>query len=167
MNQMFRALIETALHPVLVTVDNDGLTGLILLDVEQASKYRRINKLQPKPSQMELINLQDTIDWIENYFSNQPAKLPTLALKGLNEFTQKVLLELCNTNRGQTITYGELALKSGNPKASRAIGSAMAENPITLVIPCHRVVPSDGGVGNYSGHGGTTTKQWLLDHESA
>ena len=129
-------------------------------------RNKRINKLQPKPSQMELIHLEETRDWLEKYFSNQPTKLPTLDLKELTDFTQKILFGLIDTKSGQTITYGRLAHQSGFPNAARAVGAAMANNPITIIIPCHRVVQSDGSLGNYSGHGGPKSKQWLLDHES-
>lgn len=163
---MHRALIETPLHPVLVTVNNEGLSGLSFQNEEDYSRLKRINKLQPKPSQMELIHLEETRDWLEKYFSNQPTKLPTLDLKELTDFTQKILFGLIDTKSGQTITYGRLGHQSGFPNAARAVGSAMATNPITIIIPCHRVVQSDGSLGNYSGHGGPKSKQWLLDHES-
>jgi methylated-DNA-[protein]-cysteine S-methyltransferase len=66
---------------------------------------------------------------------------------------------------GQIVTYGELAARVGNPKASRAVGSAMASNPIPIIVPCHRVVRSGGALGNYSGRDGIITKRFLLDLE--
>ena len=77
-----------------------------------------------------------------------------------------MLQELATTAPGEVLTYGELAGRVHNPKASRAVGSAMATNPIPIVVPCHRVVRSGGGLGAYSGAGGAVTKQWLLDHEA-
>ncbi|CAG2114743.1 unnamed protein product [Medioppia subpectinata] len=67
---------------------------------------------------------------------------------------------------GQTTSYGELASMAGNPRASRAVGSAMRSNPFLLLVPCHRVLNKDGSVGNFSGTGGPALKQWLLSHES-
>jgi methylated-DNA-[protein]-cysteine S-methyltransferase len=80
-------------------------------------------------------------------------------------FRQKVLKLCRRIPFGKTMTYGELAAKAGSPRAARAVGSCMAHNRIPLVIPCHRVVPSSGRLGNYSAPGGTKTKQRLLDME--
>lgn len=66
---------------------------------------------------------------------------------------------------GETVTYKELAERAGSPKASRAIGTAMATNPIPIVVPCHRVLRTGGGLGGYGG--GLDTKRWLLHHEGA
>jgi methylated-DNA-[protein]-cysteine S-methyltransferase len=67
--------------------------------------------------------------------------------------------------RGETVTYGELAARAGNPKASRAVGTACARNPIPIVVPCHRVLPGGGGIGNYAG--GPARKRALLELEGA
>lgn len=63
---------------------------------------------------------------------------------------------------GTTLTYGQLAAKAGSPGASRAVGCSMAANPVPLVIPCHRVVAANGGLGGYSAVGGIRVKQRLL-----
>lgn len=65
---------------------------------------------------------------------------------------------------GSTITYGELATIVGNPKASRAVGSAMRHNPIALIVPCHRVIKHTGDVGKYDGQD-NPVKQSLIDYE--
>jgi len=67
--------------------------------------------------------------------------------------------------RGEVVTYGKLAERSGNPKAFRAAATACARNPVPLVVPCHRVVPSSGGIGNYGG--GAARKRVLLELEGA
>jgi methylated-DNA-[protein]-cysteine S-methyltransferase len=83
----------------------------------------------------------------------------------LTAFQRKVQ-KLCRAIPfGKTMTYGELAAKAGAPGAARAVGSCMAKNRFPLVVPCHRVVPSSGRLGNYSAPGGTATKQRLLDME--
>ena len=66
---------------------------------------------------------------------------------------------------GKTVSYGDLARLIGNPKASRAIGSVMAQNPLPLIIPCHRVIKQDGSLGYFSGPGGVHTKQHMLKLE--
>ena len=81
-------------------------------------------------------------------------------------FRRRVLETLAGeVHRGQTIRYGELAARTGNPKAARAAGTACATNPIPVVVPCHRVLPSTGGVGNYGG--GPPRKVQLLQIEGA
>lgn len=67
---------------------------------------------------------------------------------------------------GTTITYSDLAARLGHPGAARAVGNACAGNPLLLVLPCHRVVPAGGGVGQYAGHGGPATKRRLLAAEA-
>jgi methylated-DNA-[protein]-cysteine S-methyltransferase len=67
--------------------------------------------------------------------------------------------------RGATISYGALAARSGHPRAARAVGTACARNPVPLVVPCHRVLPSSGGVGSYGG--GVARKLTLLELEGA
>ena len=74
-------------------------------------------------------------------------------LSSRSPFHQEVLRATARIPRGEVRTYGELAEIVGRPKAARAVGTAMARNPVPLLVPCHRVVPSSGGVGNY-GFGG-------------
>jgi methylated-DNA-[protein]-cysteine S-methyltransferase len=88
-------------------------------------------------------------------------------LAGLSPFTRKVLETLQAVPCGTTVTYGELAAQAGYPGAARAVGRAMAANPLPLVIPCHRVVAADGRLGGYSGGAGPPTKAWLLAFEQS
>jgi methylated-DNA-[protein]-cysteine S-methyltransferase len=76
-----------------------------------------------------------------------------------------VLKELSRVPFGETVTYKDLAQRTGHPKASRAVGTAMATNPIPIVVPCHRVLRTGGALGGYGG--GLDTKAWLLRHEGA
>lgn len=84
---------------------------------------------------------------------------------GVTAFYQKVLNLAQKVAFGEVWTYGRLARESGNPSASRAIGSAMAHNPMPIVIPCHRVVAADGRLTGYSAADGIETKAWLLKLE--
>ena len=88
-------------------------------------------------------------------------------LKDLSPFAQKVYRACASIPKGQTRTYGQLAKMIGQPKAARAVGSALAKNPFVPIVPCHRVVPSAGGLGLYSGVGGAATKRKLLLKEGA
>jgi len=90
-----------------------------------------------------------------------------LVLDGLSDFARQVLQACRKVGPGRTITYGDLATRVGRPGAARAVGSTLARNPIPLLIPCHRIIRSDGGLGGFSAPGGTTCKQRLLLHELA
>ena len=79
------------------------------------------------------------------------------------DFRRRALEAARRIPPGETATYGDLAAEVGSPRAARAVGSAMATNPIPIVVPCHRVVPSTGGLGNYGG--GVEIKALLLDLE--
>ncbi len=86
-----------------------------------------------------------------------------LALGGVTAFQRRVLKILQKVPRGQVRTYSWLARKAGRPGAARAVGNAMALNPIPFLIPCHRIVPAAGGVGNYGL--GSALKRELLERE--
>jgi methylated-DNA-[protein]-cysteine S-methyltransferase len=68
---------------------------------------------------------------------------------------------------GTVWTYGQMARAIGNPRASQAVGQALGRNPVPVVIPCHRVIASDGSLGGYSGGGGLASKRLLLNLEGA
>jgi methylated-DNA-[protein]-cysteine S-methyltransferase len=87
-----------------------------------------------------------------------------LDLAGLPPFHAKVLAAARRIPYGRTATYGELATRTGSPRAARAVGQAMAHNPVPLVIPCHRVLAAGGRLGGYGG--GLDLKRRLLDLES-
>ncbi len=78
-------------------------------------------------------------------------------------FQQKVWQELQRIPHGKTLSYGELAKKIGNPKASRAVGMANNRNKVSVIVPCHRVIGGDGKLVGYAS--GLSYKEWLLDHE--
>jgi O-6-methylguanine DNA methyltransferase len=85
----------------------------------------------------------------------------------VSPFEREVLEFLRTIPPGETMTYGEVARRLARPGASRAVGTACARNPAIIVIPCHRVVPTSGGLGGYSGEGGPETKRKLLAREGA
>jgi methylated-DNA-[protein]-cysteine S-methyltransferase len=81
-------------------------------------------------------------------------------------FRRRVLETLHrDVGRGETVTYGTLAARAGNPRAARAVGTACARNPVPIVVPCHRVLPGSGGIGAYGG--GPERKRALLELEDA
>jgi len=107
--------------------------------------------------------LQGALNQLEAYFAG---KLKTFSLNvclDVTPFQKKVLTTLRRVPYGKTISYGELAEKIGTPKASRAVGQANAKNPIPVVIPCHRVIGSNGKLTGFGG--GVAVKKALLDLE--
>jgi len=103
---------------------------------------------------------------LADYFAGQRQSfdLP-VDLSGLREFTRTVLETLRQVPAGSTVSYGELARRAGRPGAARAVGGAMAGNPLPIVIPCHRVIGAGGKLVGYSGGRGVETKEWLLEFE--
>ena len=88
-----------------------------------------------------------------------------VALDGFSVFSRKVLKACRKIKAGQKVTYSELARKSGRPNASRAVGGVMAGNPVPLIIPCHRVIRTDGKMGGFSAPGGIPLKEKMLKLE--
>jgi methylated-DNA-[protein]-cysteine S-methyltransferase len=95
-----------------------------------------------------------------DFFSEIPVDLSTV-----NPFSRAVLTACRQVPCGQTVTYSELAKMAEKPKAIRAVATAVANNPIPLIIPCHRIIRTDGGLGGFSAPGGIKTKKRLLDIE--
>lgn len=85
---------------------------------------------------------------------------------GMTPFQIAVRKAVMAVSYGKTASYGEIAATVGKPQAPRAVGGVQAANPISFVIPCHRIVGSDGSLHGYGGFGGLETKQWLLDLEA-
>ncbi|MEN8127150.1 MAG: methylated-DNA--[protein]-cysteine S-methyltransferase [Planctomycetota bacterium] len=90
-----------------------------------------------------------------------------VCLEDRSEFQQKILSILRTVSYAETVSYRQLAQLAGNPKAARAIGSVMAQNPLPLIIPCHRVIKSDGTIGQFSAPGGTNAKKRMLQLEKS
>jgi len=100
---------------------------------------------------------------VESYFEGRRVKFSVkVDVARFTPFQQEVLEACRRTPYGQTASYGDLARAAGNPGAARAVGGTMARNPLPLVIPCHRVVRSDGSIGGFSSPDGVEEKERLL-----
>ncbi|MCP3370322.1 methylated-DNA--[protein]-cysteine S-methyltransferase [Bradyrhizobium cajani] len=101
---------------------------------------------------------------LSNYFEGDLAQLSSIAWRiAGTPFQQKVWTALARIPAGTTMSYGALAAKIGTPKAIRAVGHANGSNPISVVLPCHRLIGADGSLVKYGG--GLERKRWLLRHE--
>lgn len=99
---------------------------------------------------------------LDGYFRGRPQRLAHAPLKG-TALQTKVWKELERIPWGTCISYAELARRVKNPRAVRAVASAVGKNPISVFVPCHRVIATGGGLGGYAW--GLKRKRWLLDHE--
>lgn len=152
---------ESAIGTVVVTFN---LRGVSSVDAAEEFEERRAGR-----PQRPLIRAEAPAAWRahipEAIERGTPGKLP-VDLRSVTEFQESVLRTTATIPRGEVRPYGWVAREIDRPKAVRAVGSAVARNPIPLIVPCHRVVRSDGHIGNYS-LGGPHNKVDLLTHEGA
>jgi methylated-DNA-[protein]-cysteine S-methyltransferase len=99
------------------------------------------------------------------YFADATHRFTVRRAPRGTELERAVWAELARIPRGETRSYGSIATRLGRPGAARAVGSAVARNPLSIVVPCHRVVGANGSLTGFAG--GLSRKAWLLDHESA
>lgn len=149
--------INTPIGTLRVSANETGLTNITLLNNKKEDSVS-----ESSPS----VILEEAQTQIDAYFSGTLKKfnLP-LDYSGMTAFQLKALQVTSQIPFGEVITYGELATMAGSPRGARAAGGAMARNPFMLVVPCHRVVASDGSMHGYSAEGEIKTKQWLLEFE--
>ena len=151
------------LGKILLASDGHALTGLWF----EGQKYFAA-KLDPDHEEKKLPVFARTAEWLALYFDGEkPAFIPPLTLKG-TPFQKEVWEILLEIPFGQTTTYAEIAAEIARRRglasmSAQAVGSAVAHNPISLIIPCHRVVGSDGSLTGYAG--GIEKKEWLLAME--
>ena len=109
---------------------------------------------------------QSVINWLDGYFAGKVGRLPMEDVHMIGtDFQKSVWDGLIEIPNGQSRSYAGLAAILGNPKAVRAVARANALNPVSIIVPCHRVIGSNGTLTGYAG--GLDRKRWLLDHEAA
>lgn len=109
-------------------------------------------------------NLNDAVGQIQDYFDGKRLHFDLKINPTGTNFQKKVWQELLNIPFGKTISYLDLAKKLGDPKVIRAAAAANGKNPLWIVVPCHRVIGTDGSLTGYAG--GLWRKKWLLEHEN-
>lgn len=157
--------IETPIGAMVAVADEEGL--LLLEFAEARTLEGEVERMQPVLHRdilpMGSPILQSTSNQIQQYFTGR-LKSFDLPLKPVGTpFQRSVWDQLLLIPYGDTISYADLARILKNPNAFRAVGSANGANPISIIIPCHRVVNTDGKLGGYAG--GLKRKEWLLGHE--
>ncbi len=164
--QLFVNRIDTPIGKMLVVSDRDGnLRAVDWTDYE--ARMRRLlrlhygdNGFQLKPTH----DPNDLTDAIDRYFAGEVEVIDALPVEtGGTPFQRQVWRALRKIRWGMTVSYAQLAERIGRPNAVRAVGLANGSNPVAVVVPCHRVIGSDGSLTGYGG--GIERKRWLLEHE--
>jgi methylated-DNA-[protein]-cysteine S-methyltransferase len=157
--------INSEIGTVFIVSDGESLCAIDFSDYEDRMR-KLLNQRYTEYELVERSNPQGFTDRLQAYFDRDFSALDNLPVNpGGTEFQQRVWLALRSIPVGKTWTYGELANHLGKPTASRAVGMANSLNPISIVLPCHRVVGANGKLTGYAG--GLARKQWLLEHESS
>lgn len=149
--------LDSPVGALVLTSNGEAITGLFM------------EKYQGEPFSIGDWTRDDGLfheaaDQLRAYFAGELTEFDLPIATGGAPFQQRVWAELRKIPYGSTISYGELARRIGNPKASRAVGSANGDNPISIIIPCHRVIGSNGKLTGYGG--GIERKKFLLEFEA-
>lgn len=158
--------IDTPLGPMIVIADEEGIHLLEFTDrrglEKEIEQLRQRQKAAVIPGSTAAIRCLK--DELQHYFNGELSSFTTpLHIHG-SPFQQQVMKHLLQVPFGETISYRELAQRTDNSKAIRAVASANGRNQIAVVIPCHRIIGSDGELRGYAG--GLARKRWLIDHEA-
>jgi methylated-DNA-[protein]-cysteine S-methyltransferase len=148
--------MESPTGKLLLAADDAGLRFVLFTSGRDSATPRPHWRQDPAP-------LRETVRQLRAYFAGELREFDLALAPEGPAFHLRVWRELCNIPYGETISYGQLAGRIGSPNASRAVGRANGANPISIVIPCHRVIGSNGKLTGYGG--GLPNKELLLGLE--
>ena len=162
----FTSSYDSPLGPLLLAAEGDALTGLWL----DGQKYYAAGLPEDAAEDPSQPVLKAAAKWLDAYFAGDKPDAQELKLAaGGSEFQKLVWSLLREIPYGETTTYGALAAKAeaclDRRTSARAVGAAVGRNPISIIIPCHRVLGAGGSLTGYAG--GLDKKEWLLRHEGA
>ena len=166
MEKITYGLHDSPLGEIVIAESDKGLCWLgFMVKGYKGDGFERMKEFFPES---EFIRddkkTKKTVDAVMAAWDHDTLDEIKLDLRG-TEFQRSVWKALLQIPKGEVISYGDVANDIGKPKASRAVGSAVGENPVSLIVPCHRVVQSSGGLGNYGW--GVDLKEKILQLESA
>jgi methylated-DNA-[protein]-cysteine S-methyltransferase len=147
------AHLQTEIGCLEIKGDSSGVASILFVDIPSETSAEEVPK-----------TLQKIVQELREYFDGTLTQFTTKLTPEGTEFQKKVWKQLEQIPFGKTKNYQQLANQLGNPKVIRAAASANGKNPIAIVIPCHRVIGSDGSLTGYAS--GLHRKKWLLEHES-
>ena len=159
------AIFDTTLGPCAVVWGQHGLHHLLLPESSTARlRARLVREIGVVAAERPPGPIRAAIGLVRRHLGGAPQDLASVPidLTGVGPFARRVYRALRHVRPGRTVSYGELARRAGSPRAARAVGQAMARNPLALVVPCHRVLASNGKPGGFSAAGGSRTKAKLL-----
>ncbi|WP_291275760.1 methylated-DNA--[protein]-cysteine S-methyltransferase [Flavobacterium sp.] len=149
---MDQITLQTPLGFVLIEGDLDGISKITI-----TSEVEKISTAIP-------VHLEEAAQQIEEFFQGKRKQFDLKLNPKGTDFQKKVWNQLLQIPFGKTVSYQEITNQLGDPKAIRAVANANGKNPLWIVIPCHRVIGSDGSLIGYAG--GLWRKKWLLAHEN-
>ena len=164
------ALFETAVGRCAIVWNSIGVVGVQLPEASDAATRRRVAESYCGVVESELpAPVSQAVDAITAHLAGNRPDLSWIRLDmgGLSGFRRRVYEEARSIPAGVTISYGELAVRLGQPGAARAVGQALGHNPFAVVVPCHRVLAAGGRIGGFSAGGGADTKRRILGIEGA
>ncbi|EHN09044.1 Methylated-DNA--protein-cysteine methyltransferase [Patulibacter medicamentivorans] len=164
------ALFDTTLGPCAIAWNGDAVAGVELPEGDPQATRRRAGRLWPEARESAPPPaIQCVIDEVLALLDGQAVDFATARLddEAVPAFHRRVYDLARTIPPGHTLTYGEVALRLGEPGAAQAVGQALGANPFPIVVPCHRVVGADGRIGGFSAPGGAATKRRLLAFEGA
>ena len=147
---------DSPVGPLLLIGQGEALCGLHFPDGRHPVTVRPEWREDPAP-------FTEVCRQLHQYFAGERRAFDLQLGPAGTDFQRRVWLQLRDIPYGQAISYGELARRVGDPNASRAVGAANGRNPISIIVPCHRVIGSSGSLVGFGG--GVDTKRWLIDHE--
>lgn len=156
--------LSTALGGIYVAYSDLGVVFVDLAD-DDAAFARAVRRRADTAVTRDPHPPARLVALLRSFFRDFRAYRGPVDLSLVGPFQRRVLEQLRRIPRGEIRTYREIARQIGQPGATRAVGTACARNPVPLIVPCHRVVRSDGGLGGYSLRGGIALKQRLLERE--
>jgi methylated-DNA-[protein]-cysteine S-methyltransferase len=164
------ALFDTAVGRCGIAWSMSGVIGVQLPERSASATRARLQRRYPDARESPPPDhIQQTIDAIIGLLRGEARDLSDVALDldGVPEFHQRVYAVARTIAAGATLSYGDVAAQLGDRGAARDVGEALGQNPIPIIVPCHRVLAAGGKVGGFSAAGGVTTKLRLLEIEGA
>ena len=164
------ALFTTALGTCAIAWSEIGLTGVWLPEAHADSLRRKVaRRIEAARESEPSGRVADAVAAIKRLLAGERIDLSDVALDdaGIDDFDRRVYAVTRTIGPGRVLTYGEVAARVGVDATARAVGRSLGRNAMPIVVPCHRVVATGGGLGGFSASGGTETKRRLLAIEDA
>jgi len=153
MNEKFITYCKSPVGQIKITADNNSITSILFL----------FDNTEMEPENSNQI-LDECRKQFAEYFAGERKDFNISLNQEGTEFQHSVWDQLLNIPFGKTVSYDYISRRLGNPRSIRAVGAANGKNQISIMVPCHRVIGSDGNLTGYAG--GLWRKKWLLEHEA-